>query len=212
MEDMFKGITLVQYVAEDKDRVSVVNKANDNPTIETWWNLFPHLSKEHLTAQSTSVANKQFLWVAAPPGIWVTIVRYENELIATNGMFPVNLEWDKVHYMLKEHGAALVCRASEQVGLVPVFVQAAGASITPLAKGFGKVADFNPLLVSSQVGAENVEEDTGGAWPGGMVKPFIIKMDGALTLIDTEARAELLKEYDSVWLLSPGSPIYEVKS
>jgi len=209
--ETFKGITMVQYVLEDKDRVNVVNNINDSPTIETWWNLFPHLSKEHLTAQSTSVAHKQFLWVAAPPGIWVAIVRYENELIATNGMFPINLEWDKVHYMLRDHGSALVCRASEQVGLVPVFVQAAGGSITPLAKGFGDVAEFNPLLMSSQAGTEDIVEKE-GSWPGGMVKPFIIKMEAAVALIDTDARVALVQEFDNVWLLSPGSPIYEVKS
>ncbi len=213
MEDTFKGITMVQYVEKDKDRVAIVNKANDNPVIETWWSLFPHLSKEHLTATSTSVINKQFLWVAAPPGIWVAIVRYENELIATNGMFPVDLEWDKVHYMLKEHGASLLCRASEQVGLVPVFVQAAGGSITPLAKGFGNVRDFNPLLETGLLSMEDIKErEEEGNWPNGMVRPYIIKMDSAMPLINTEARSKLIQEYDNVWLLSPGSSIYEVKS
>jgi len=206
----FKGITILELVKEDKDRVKIVKNIQSEPVIETWWKLFPHLLGEHLTAKSTSLSNKQFLWVARPPGVWVTIVRYENELIATNGFFPLSLEWNKVHYMLKEHGAGLICRASEHVGLVPVFIQNKGGVLTPLVTGFANVPDFTPLK-DEPLGVEVIEEEERD-WPNGMTKPCIIKMESAVKLIDAPAREKIIKEYEGIWLLSPGDSVYEVRS
>ena len=209
--DEFKGITVLDYIKEDEKRVQVVERVDGEPNIETWWTLFPHLQKAHLTATSTSISNKQFVWVARPPGVWVAIIRYENELIATNGFIPLRLDWEKVYNMLKEHGAGLICRASSQVGLVPVFVQAAGSPITPLVTGFGHVEKFNPLLTDKPVGIEDITEQSGD-WPDGLLKPCIIGVDSAVKLLNVESREKLLENYSGIWLLSPGESIYEVKS
>ncbi len=206
----FRGITTLENVKDDVDRVKVVAKIQVDPGIQSWWTLFPHLRREHLTAKATSISNKQFLWVARPPGVWVTIVRYKNELIATNGFFPLELEWNKVHYMLKEHGAGLICRTSESVGLVPVFVQSSKGVISPLVTGFGHVRDFNPLL-EKNLAVENIVEDEKD-WPDGMTRPHIIGVESAVKLIDTRSREKLIREYEGVWLLSPGEAVYEVRN
>ncbi len=206
----FRGITVLENVRDDVNRVKAVNNILNDPGIMSWWTLFPHLRKEHLTAKATSISNKQFLWVARPPGIWVTIVRYENELIATNGFFPLQLEWNKVHYMLKEHGAGLICRASEAVGLVPVFMQLPNGVVTPLALGFGNVRDFNPLL-EKNLAIETIAEEERD-WPTGLTKPHIIGVESAVKLIDTSSREKLIREYEGVWLLSPGEAVYEVRN
>ena len=213
MDEMFRGITLLQMVQDDEDRVRVVNAVNSQPAIEMWWGLFPHLQQQHLTSQSISKANQQYLWVARPPGIWVTIVRYENELIATSGFIPIEAEWNKVHALLKEHGAALICRASQEIGLVPVFVQAPQGEITPLATGFGlKAAEAikgSPLDNETKAVVEL--EEVAVDWPNGLTKPYIIGLDTAKKLMDEEFRAETIKKYTGVWLLAPNE-IYEVRS
>ena len=212
-EETFRGITLLNMVQDDVDRVKVVEAVNSQPTIEMWWKLFPHLQQEHLTSQNVSKANQQYLWVARPPGIWVTIVRYENELISNSGFIPLEAEWNKVYALLREHGAAMICRASQEIGLVPVFVQLPNQEITPLATGFGKEAekaiDGSPLdkEVQSVVSLEEQQVD----WPNGLVKPYVICLDTAKKLMDEDFRAETVKKHTGVWLLSPGE-VYEVRS
>jgi hypothetical protein len=210
----FRGITILDYVKEDSQRVEAVKSVIDSPAIETWWKLFPHLQREHLTDTNMTVSNKMFLWVARPPGVWVTIVRYKTELIATNGYFPLEAEWEKVHDMLKIHGAGLICRASNDIGLVPVFVQAPGEIPSPLAPGFAQqiqdIGEKGPLDIVVTPGVQLIEEQIVN-WPEGIVRPFIIRLDSARKLMDEEEREKLVAQHKGIWLLAPDQPVYEVR-
>jgi hypothetical protein len=212
---MFRGITILEHVKEDLDRVAIVNSVVSSiPVIESWWTLFPHLQREHLTGTNMTKSNKSFLWVARPPGIWVVITRYQNELIANNGFIPIEADWEKFYEMLKGHGVGLICRASQEVGLVPVFVQAPGEEPTPLAPGFAPqvqaINQTSVLDIETDTSVQSIEEQEVN-WPDGIVKPYIIGLDSARVLMDEENRIKLVEKHQGIWLLAPNEPVYEVR-
>lgn len=210
----FRGITILAQIEDDPPRVAALKAVMDNvPKVESWWALFPHLQREHLTGQNMQESSQAFLWVARPPGIWVCIVRYEEELIANCGFFPLEADWERVHQMMREHGAGLICKASHEIGLVPVYAQAPGGVPTPLAPGFGKeINDISEesVLGPKAKGREMTIKEKEINWPDGVIRPFIIGLDTGRKLMDEKVRQALVEQHSGIWLIAMNKPVYEV--
>ena len=142
------------------------------------------------------------------------MLRYEDELIVTDADVPLDVEWAKMHDMMKRHGTVLFCTVGAS-GFVAVAIQSPGEAPTPLLPGFTArtLVDVTTLDAS---GLENLSE-TGHDWPEGLGKPSIIGLIKVASLKDPEHRLHYLKMVEpfGIWVIvvvAGSLHVYEVLS
>ena len=128
-------------------------------------------------------------------------MRYEDELIVTDAAVPLDVEWVKIHDMMRVHGTVLFCTLGAS-GFVAVAIQLPGEPPTPLMPGFMA----NTLIDVTKLDTDGLEElsEIGHSWPEGLEKPSIIGLDKVASLKDTEHRLHYLKMVEpfGLWILT----------
>ncbi len=182
----FKGITIGDLIVGDARRTEMIQSI-----------IFPPL----LPAEMLPIVTYQFLWEVRPPGDWVGIVRFEEELISTSASIPLDVDYSAVWEMLAEHGCILLARVHEDTGLVAVAVKRPNEPYQPLMPGYfaHTAIDVTKLDVE---GVERLSEE-GYDWPEGLLKPVIIGMQNSMSLGIEETVIRTRTEYpEGVWLLT----------
>ncbi len=198
---MYKGITVLDLV-DDPDKISVV-EAVKFPEVTSW-----RLMPAHVNPMS------DFLWTAKPPGTWVALVRYEEELISTSANIPVEIDFEMIYDMLSVHGAGLLARTGE-LGLIAVAVYHPENGTVPLNPGF----TAHVMYDITKLGPEGLEtlSEKGHDWPEGLAEPWVLHMQSAHQLDQQAHRDTYLSQVGGhgLWLLKPVAGImyiYEVLS
>ena len=163
--------------------------------------------------------SKTFVWQVKPSGIWVILMRQDEQLITSSLSVPLDVDYGGIYDMLVDHKSALLCRLSETVGLIGIAASKAGERFIPMTPGFK--GHTSALLVpdGSRDSAEVWEEvlaESDPAWPEGLQKPSIIHIDSGLSLLEDEERRNWLEQCpEGLWLMAPdfyGFSIYEVQN
>ena len=206
----FNGITIKELVQGDPDRRRAMEDVH-TPQVESWRQMSPVLNTKG-----------QFLWEVKPPGSWVSILRYEQELISTSAAVPLDINWAEVYEMLAVHGGVLHARCSPEVGLIAVAAQRPGETAQPLMPQFTAPGSVVDILNMDAKGLEELTEQGPEGWPGGLHMPSIIGMQAIWGLgepddsPETLHRAHYLKQYpEGIWLLTSAAGrlhIYEILS
>ena len=198
----FQGITVAEIAAGRDDKRKAAVESIVMPEVRSWRQMDPRINPLG-----------QVLWTGRPEGVWVAIMRYENELITTSADVPLDLEWARVYQMLAHHGATLFAVNGEQ-GLVAVGVSEKDNGIVPLMPGFFVKTTIDPRTLDAR-GMERLSEE-GHLWPEGLVKPWILGMDKPSSLVNPEYRTHWLEQAPSgLWILAilDGTmQVYEVLS
>ena len=209
MED-FNGITIKELVQEDPDRRKAMEDVHA-PQVESWRRMSPVLNTKG-----------QFLWEVRPPGNWVSVLRYDRELISTSAAVPLDIDWAGIYEMLAIHKGVLHARCSPEVGLIAVAAQRPGEPATPLMPQFSAPGSVMSILNLDAKGLEELAEKEPEGWPVGLQMPSIIGMQAVFGLgrpeddPETLHRAHYLRQYpEGIWLLTSAIGrlhIYEVLS
>ena len=201
----FKGVIVQELVEDDPGRTAAV-EAVEIPEVMSWRAMAPPISPWG-----------NFLWTARPPGVWVKLVRYEDELITSSASIPLDVDYEHVFRMLGAHGSALLARVSD-MGLIAVAAWRPGSGGTPLAPGFKASTDrpIAEMLRRGQAIPERfVEElsEEGHDWPDGLAEPWVLGMKSAHDLGIKREEYVLAAEGKGIWLLTGAEGslrIYEV--
>ena len=201
----FRGIIVKEQAADDGARMKAVDDVVI-PEVVSWRAMADPISPWG-----------NFLWTARPPGLWVKLVRYEDELISSSASIPLDVDYESVFNMLGAHGSALLARISD-MGLIAVAAWKPGSGGTPLAPGFKANTDrpIAEMLRQGQVIPERfIEElsEEGHDWPDGLAEPWILGMRSAHDLGIKREEYVLAAQGRGIWLLTAAAGslrIYEV--
>ncbi len=197
----FRGLTTNEIAQLDPARAALIEKIVA-PPVQSWRQMSPLVNPLG-----------QCLWLARPIGEWVTVLRYEDELIVSSADVPLELEWEKLHEMLRVHGAILHAMLGLQ-GFTAVLVESPDGDQLPLMPGYfaGTVIDVKSL---DKEGTEDLSEQ-GHDWPEGLAEPWILALDKVASLVNPEHRKSYLKTVPyGIWVLAVLSGkvhVYEVLS
>ncbi len=205
---VFKGVTVREMVEQDAGRMAALD-AVVVPEVVSWRAMAPPISPWG-----------NFLWTARPPGTWVSLVRYEDELISSSASIPLDVDYAKVYEMLPVQGSALLARVSD-MGLVAVAVWHPTKGGTPLAPGFKANTKEDVLAVArsgvlpagfAKAMVEELSEE-GHDWPDGLMEPWVLWMKSAHDLGIKHEEYVAQTQGNGIWLLTAAESalrIYEV--
>lgn len=184
---MFKGITLADCSPNPQEAVTLISELKP-PQLKSW-KLIPNLFSP-------------YIWQDKPPGKWVVIVRLDEWLISSSGDIPLDVDYQCVYDMLREHKAALLCRLDPDIGLIGFAVKSAIGPFTPLVPGFTASTAIDIRTLDAQ-GMETLVENEAAKWPEGLQKPAIIHVQAPHSLAQMEHRLSWLKQSSTgIWLVA----------
>ncbi len=196
----FRGLT-IWTLSQSPTEVMTDLEAQPLPTIRTW----------------RAIPNTfgQFVWQAKPPGKWVVLLRFDEQLITSDADVPLEVDYAGTFDMLSEHRASLLARADPEIGLTAVAVRKRGQPFTPCTPGYFAQTTIDARRLDLE-GVEHLSA-TGYSWPEGLNEPSVIGIQSAHSLGDPVHRRSWIERCpEGLWLLSvnkiEGLQIYEVLS
>ena len=199
--DMFAGLTIPQQCSDPEGAVACMAQ-QPMPGISLWRDI-PNMKT-------------QYVWQAKPPGTWVVLLRFDQQLLTSDvnvpiGNNPLAVDYASVYAMLLKHRSSLLTRLDPVVGLTAVAVRQEDQPFTPCTPGFHAATLVNVQNLGLK-GVENLSEH-GHDWPEGLNEPSTIGIQPAFPLQQPDHRTDWLRKCpDGLWLLTTRQrlEIYEV--
>ncbi len=165
---------------------------------------FPQVESWRIMPEKEGKLYGQYAWTIRPPGVWVSVIRYEDVLIITNDEIPMSVveavDWGALYLMLRYHKATLFSRLHPDYGLIGIAAKQFDEPALPLLPGFTATTDQD----LSQMDAKGVEMliEQQHDWPGGLLAPSVLFVQQANSLKNPEHRASWIQKCpEGLWLM-----------